>query len=83
MEISIFHISIFLGYLSASLQSDKSFMYMLFLSSVIPSLVGEKTDKSTMKIPYPKYCERNTHSTLMELRGEAPRLWSGAPGARR
>lgn len=43
-------------------------MRMEFLSSVILSLVRKKANRLTIEILYGNYCDRNTHSTLMELR---------------
>jgi hypothetical protein len=43
------------------------------LPSRILSLVREKTKKSTIKIPYEKYCAGNPHHIMAELRGEVPR----------
>lgn len=84
MEIvHFFHVSVFLDYLSVSLQNDGQFMYKQFLPSVIHGLDGEKTYKPTIPIPYAMCCDRNTHSALMGFRGKSPRLWSGVPGARR
>lgn len=52
-------------------------MYMEFLPSVILSLVRKKTNRLTIEILYDKYCDRNIHSTLMDLRREASTLEQG------